>query len=113
MSDSIVFYLDRNDNLQVIDPDCVPHSDDINPLQQLVIDMINAGYEGVAVDQIRLQDGRYFQAISANLDTPEGQILTNLSEDYLNEKPLPPSQTVLKEIQDSYAVGNNRHQSDC
>lgn len=102
MSDSVVLYHDRNDNLQIIDPDCVPHSDNINPLQQLAIDIINAGYDGIVVDEIQLQDGRYFQAISANLDTPEGRIFTNLSEDYQNEISLPSASSVLTQILESY-----------
>ncbi len=104
MSDSVIIYLDRNNNFQIIDPDCVPHSDDINPLQQIVIDVINAGYEGVVIDEKRLTNGRYFQVISVNETTPEGQLISKLSESYRQGASLPASDTVLRQIQDAYSI---------
>lgn len=104
MNDSLVVYLGRNDAIHIIDPDCVPHSDDLNPLQLLVIDVINAGYKGVVIDEQRLNDGRFFQAISVNEASPEGQILNTLSADYKSGKPLPPAVNVLQQIRDAYAV---------
>jgi hypothetical protein len=104
MSDSMIIYLDRNNNFQIIDPDCVPHSDGINPLQHIVIDVINAGYEGVAIDEKKLANGRYFQIISVNETTPEGQILSILSKNHQLGKSLPASRSVLQQIQAAYGI---------
>ena len=102
MNDSLVVYLGRNDAAHIVDPDCVPHSDNLSPLQNLVIDIINAGYEGVFVDEKRLKNGRYFCALSTNGNTPEGRLLNQLSSDYANGKPIPPSNDVLARIKKAY-----------
>ena len=102
MNDSLVVYLDRNNTNHIVDPGCVPHSDDLSPLQNLVIDIINAGYEGVIVDEKRLKNGRYFCALSTNGNTPEGRLLIQLSSDYANGKPMPSSHDVLAQIKKAY-----------
>ena len=74
MSDSLVFYHDRNDSLQIVDPDAVPHFDD-HPLIGFVVAVIKAGYLGVVVDEKQLSNGRFFLCLSVNQETPEGQII--------------------------------------
>ena len=112
MSNSLVFYLDRTNTVQIIDPDNLPRAEDRNPLQLLVIDVINAGYKGVVIDEQRLSDGRFFQAISVNEASPEGQILNTLSADYKSGKPLPPAVNVLQQIRDAYAVERSYKRGD-
>jgi hypothetical protein len=107
MNDSLVVYLDRNNTNHIVDPDCVPHSDDLSPLQNLVIDIINAGYEGVIVDEKRLKNDRYFCALNTNRNTPEGQLLAQLRSDYANGKPMPPSHEVLARIKQAYEQQSN------
>lgn len=99
---SLVVCLDRTNTTHIVDPDCVPHSDDLSPLQNLVIDIINAGYKGVIMDEKRLKNGRYFYALSTNGNTPEGRLLIQLSSDYANGKPMPPSHDVLAQIKKVY-----------
>ena len=80
MSDSLVFFHGRDNVLHVIDPDCVKHFDDITPLQEIVIAVINAGYRGVVVDEKQMANGRFFSCISTNFSTPEGQILQEITK---------------------------------
>ena len=80
MSDSLVFFHGRDNVLHVIDPGCVKHSDDVTPLQEIVIAVINAGYRGVVVDEKQMANGRFFSCISTNFSTPEGQILQEITK---------------------------------
>jgi hypothetical protein len=103
MSESIVFLLNRANELHVIDPDSVPHSDGIHPIILIAAAVINAGFEGVAVDQMRLSDGRYFQAIDVNLATPEGVILHRLQQIAELGSQLPTPELVVDAIRRQYA----------
>ncbi len=78
MSDSLVLVLNRANELHIVDPDEVPHSDDLHPFTVIAAAIIAAGYEGVAVDEIRLSNGRYIQSVDVNLATLEGAILQDL-----------------------------------
>ena len=89
MSDSLVFFHGRDNVLHVIDPDCVKHSDDITPLQEIVIAVINAGYRGVVVDEKQLANGQYICCISSDFSTPEGQILQEISMAVEQGQPAP------------------------
>ena len=102
MSKSIAFYLGRDNNVQVFDPDNLPHTDGLSPLMLLVIDVINAGYEGVIVDEEPLSNGRIFQGLNVNLATPEGRILQQVSNAYAKGKRLPRSKTLLRKIELEY-----------
>ena len=96
MSDSILFYLDRSESLQVIDPDTLSHSDDLTPLTHIILAVVNAGYGGVIMDEERLANGRYFQALNVNLDTPEGNVIKDLQG--VPENALPTPQAVIEII---------------
>ena len=45
MSNSIVFYNGRDDVVQMVDPDGLPHFDELPPLFDFVAAVINAGYK--------------------------------------------------------------------
>ena len=105
MKSSIVFYLDRSDTVQVIDPSSLPHSDDVNPLMLIAAAVINAGYAGVIVDEKRLACGRILQALNTNIATPEGRILTALYE--VEPAKLPTPKAVLEDIRRAYRNGED------
>jgi len=106
MSDSLVLYLDRNEILNVIDPDVLPDTDRLEPLIDIVIAIINAGYVGVRLDYEKLTDGRHFLAINFNTDTIEGKIIEELNR--VNEKELPTPQSVVDKIKAAYTIGIGR-----
>ena len=103
MSDSVVFFHGRDNVLHVIDPDCVKHSDDITPLQEIVVAVINAGYRGVVVDEKRLANGRFFSCISTNFSTPEGQILQEITKAVEQGHSAPSVNQALETIAKRYA----------
>ena len=100
MKSSILMYLDRGDTVHVVDSSSLPHTNAISPLMLIVLEVILAGYEGVTVDEKRLADGRYFQALNVDKKTPEGQIMIKLRD--LDQTKLPTPKEVLKEIRDAY-----------
>ena len=102
MSDSLVFYWDRADNLNLVDPDAVPHLDHGHPVLNILIGVINAGYEGVLIDEQRLSDGRYFQGLNVNFSTPEGSIVAGVLAAFEAGEELPKVSDVLKRIRDEY-----------
>jgi hypothetical protein len=105
MSDGLVFYWDRADNLNLIDPDVIPHFDGGHPLLNIVVDIINAGYEGVVIDEQRLSNGRYFHALNVNLATPEGQIVSALQAAYDAGEKISSSREVIESINLAYMSG--------
>jgi hypothetical protein len=102
MSDSLVLMLNRANDLHIVDPDTVPHSDDLHPLLKIAAAIISAGYGGVAVDEIRLSNGRYFQSVDANLATPEGSILQSLQHIMVSGGVLPDPASVVAAIRQHY-----------
>lgn len=102
MSDSLVFYWDRVDNLNLIDPDIIPHFDDEHPVLKIVVDVINAGYEGVIIDEQRLSNGKYFHALNVNLATPEGRIISEIQSSFEARQELPTVSEVFQKIKDEY-----------
>jgi hypothetical protein len=102
MSDSLVLLLSRTNELHIVDPDAVPHFDDPHPLLEIAASIIVAGYEGVAVDEIRLSNGRYIQSIDANLATPEGTILQSLRHIMDSGGVLPAPASVVAAIRQRY-----------
>ena len=100
MSDSILIYRDLGDTLYVIDPDTLPQTNDLKPIMYIVAAVINAGYDGVQVDEKRLANGRYFQAVNVNLATPEGQLISKLN--VVPEEELPTPQSLVDKIRVLY-----------
>ncbi len=100
MQSSILMYLDRGETVHVLDPNLLPHTNEISPLMLIVAEIIIAGFKGVMVDEYRLANGRYFQALNVDKATPEGQIISRLRD--LDQTKLPTPKEVLKEIRDAY-----------
>jgi hypothetical protein len=103
MKSSILFYRDRGDTLNVVDSDALSHTDDISPIMLIAATVMRAGYDGVVIDQYRMANGRYFQALNTNSATPEGRVLAALCK--LDPAQLPPSQDVLEMIRRAYQNG--------
>jgi hypothetical protein len=103
MKSSILFYRDRGDTLNVVDSDALSHTDDISPIMLIAAAVMRAGYDGVIIDQYRMANGRYFQALNANSATPEGRILAALCK--IDPSQLPSPQDVLDDIRRAYQNG--------
>lgn len=102
MSKSVVLYHGRDDNLYVVDPDCIPHFDDAPPLLVIAAAIIDVGYDGVIVDEKKLSNGRFVHCLATNSATPEGRVLAGVSEAHSAGKPLPSISAVMAAIRREY-----------
>jgi hypothetical protein len=102
MSDSLVFVHSRSNDLHIVHPDAIPHSDDLSPLVQLAIDVIKAGHKGVAIDELKLKNGRYVHSLESDIATPEGAVMLKLSTTLDDGRPLPNAAIVLEAIRRIY-----------
>ena len=111
MSDSLVFVHSRSIELHIVDPDEIPHSDDPSPLILLAVEVIKAGYTGVAIDELKLKNGRFVYSLEGNIATPEGLVMRKLQLAFENGRPLPDVPTVLEAIRRIYAKCKQHEQS--
>jgi hypothetical protein len=110
MSNSIVFCHDRNDNLQIIEPDAVPHFEDHPPVIDIAIAVAKEGYKGVVFDEKQLANGEFLLVMSMNQITPEGQIIQELCLVADDGATLPPIDSVLSQIKKRYDEIGGRHE---
>lgn len=103
MNDSVIFYWDRGNGLHIVESDDPPHFDNEPPLLGHAAALMNAGFEGVAVDQTRLANGRYFQALNVDTASPEGQMMQALHERQQAGFQLPLPEVVVRVVRDEYA----------
>jgi hypothetical protein len=103
MNHSVIFYLDRGNCLHVLACEDLPHFDTCHPAMDLAVDLMNAGFEGVTIDERRLSNGRYFHALNSDPTSPEGQAIQALCELHAAGRPLPSSQLVVQAVLDEYA----------
>lgn len=102
MSDSLVFVHSRSNELHIVDPEAILHSDELSPLLQLAVEVIKAGHKGVAIDELKLKNGRYVYSLEGDLATPEGAVMQKLSKALDEGRPLPKAATVLEAIRSIY-----------
>jgi hypothetical protein len=110
MSKSIVFFRDRNETLQIIDPDVVPHFEYYPPLVEIAVAVTNAGYAGVVFDEKKLFNGKILLVMSTNQSTPEGQVIHELCEAVDSGVSLPTVNSVLCQIKRTYDAVGERHE---
>jgi hypothetical protein len=103
MNNSLLLYLDRSNSIQVVDSESLPHTDGLSPIMLIAAAVMRAGYDGVVIDQYRMANGRYFQALNANNATPEGRILAALCK--IDPSQLPSPEDVLDDIRRAYQNG--------
>ncbi len=103
MNDSVIFYMDRGNGLHIVESADLPHFDNEPPLLACAAALMNAGFEGVAVDQTRLANGRYFQALNVDTASPEGQMMQALHQRHQAGFKLPLPEVVVQAVQIDYA----------
>jgi hypothetical protein len=103
-AESLIFHLSRSGELRIFEPSAIPHFDDPVPLMAIAVAVLSAGYQGIAIDERRLANGRYCQCLEVDLSTPEGKFLQELSRVHDRGGPMPRVQTVLDALTHAYAV---------
>jgi hypothetical protein len=107
MSDSIVFYHSRDGHIYIIDPDNVPHHNDMPPILEICASVLNAGYKGIAIDERRLANGRYFHVINSDMNTPEGVYINELVKLQERMEELPACEDVIRHINQEYEMNGD------
>lgn len=111
MSDSVLLFHSRTNDLHIVDPDAVPHSDDFSPLMQLAVEVVKAGHKGVAIDELKRKNGRFVYSLEVDLATPEGVVMQKLSVALDEGRPLPDAPTVLEALRRIYKTCEQYEQS--
>jgi len=99
-------YLNRNGGIDLFDPAKLPASEDQEALNNIAIAIINAGYDGVRIDESRFSNGKYVQVIACRMDTYEGVILQGLKEAWEHNEQLPSPEHVLACLSVAYVFGD-------
>ena len=104
MNNSLLFYLNRSNSVQVVDSESLPHTEGLSPIMLIAVAVCKAGYRGVIVDEQRMANGRIFLALNSNIATPEGRIFADLYK--LDPSLLPTPQAVVEMIHKAYLNSN-------
>jgi len=99
---STIFYLSRSGNLVVMDSNSLDRTGVNEPIIEIALDLINAGFEGVAVDTKKLSNGEYFFAVEIQPDTPEGKLISDAQNLINSGRPIPSSQVLINRIKAAY-----------
>jgi hypothetical protein len=102
--ESIVLYATRSNGVKVIDPESLPRCDEFPPIIEIVGALMSAGYYGVAVDEIKLANGRFILGVEVDPASHEGRILQATSLSYEAGAQLPSSQAILDAVAEAYAA---------
>ena len=103
-TESLIFHLSRSGEVKVFESSSIPHSDDPVQLMEIAVAVMSAGYRGIAVDELRLANGRYCQCLEGDLLTIEGELLQELSHVQERGGKMPSSKTVLDALARAYAA---------
>ena len=102
---SMGIYLNRNGGVDMFDPNHLPASEDQEELNNIAIAVINAGYQGIKIDESRLSNGKYVHAIAGRMDTHEGVLFQYLKQAFERNEQLPSPEHVLACLSAAYAFG--------
>jgi len=111
-----IFYTDKSGKLHLIDSEALDKTNeklnlDLHPVLNVVMEILQAGYAGVVVDEMELPNGKYFQAINTDMASPEGRIVNKLISDFDDTKQFPEATEILEQIKKAY--GTVFTPSDC
>lgn len=98
MNETNIFYMSRDNQVKIIAAETIPNIDGIHPLLKLAIAISKAGYAGIAIDEQRLSNGKYFQAYEFDKESREGKLMQKLQADFEGGKPLPSEKELLAKL---------------
>ncbi len=92
----------------LVDPDTLPEADGSSPIVLIAEAIINARYTGLKIDLYELADGRYYEVLSVDFDTLEGQLLRLL--DVLDRSKWPTPEQAVHIIRTAYDIDEENQQ---
>ena len=99
---SLIFYWNKSDDLYVMDSESLEITEDQEALLEIAIDIMIAGFDGVAVDTKKLACGKYFYGVNIRPDKPEGKIIAEVQKLINSGSRIPSSPVIINRIKKSY-----------
>lgn len=99
---SLIFYWNKSDDLYIMDSDSLDLMGDQDPILEITLDVMNAGFDGVAVDTAKLASGKYFYGVNIRPDKPEGKIISDIQDLFNSGHHIPSSRVVINRIKKAY-----------
>ena len=101
--DSIfIMYRSQNDDLIVTDTDYLDSIGDQDPILELAIELMVAGYPGIVVHTAPLSNGKYFFGINSKRGTPEACVYARAEAEFFQSGKNPDIRAAIREIEAEY-----------
>ena len=97
-----IMYRSQNDDLVITDTDYLDSKGDQDPILELAVELMVAGYPGIVVHTAPLSNGDYFYGINSRRDTPEGRIYERVQAEFYELEKNPDIPAVIREIEAEY-----------
>ena len=98
----LIMYRSQNDDLVITDTDYLDSKGNEDPILELAVELMVAGYPGIVVHTAPLSNGRYFFGINSRRDTPEGRVYARAEADFYQSGKNPDIPAAFREIEAEY-----------
>lgn len=98
----LILYHTQNDDLIVTDTDYLDSKGDQDPILELAVELMVAGYPGIVVHTAPLSNGRYFFGTNYRADTPEGHYYARAQAHFHQYGKIPDIPAVIREVEAEY-----------
>lgn len=99
----LIMYHSQNDDLIVTDTDYLDSKGNQDPILELAIELMVAGYPGIVVHTAPLSNGKYFFGINSKRGTPEGRVYARAEAEFFQFGKNPDIPAAIREIEAEYA----------
>ena len=99
----LIMYRSQNDDLIVTDTDYLDSIGDQDPILELAIELMVAGYPGIVVHTAPLSNGDYFFGINTKRGTPEASVYARAEAEFFQSGKNPDIRAAIREIEAEYA----------
>ena len=98
-----IMYRSQNDDLVITDTDYLDSKGNQDPILELAIELMVAGYPGIVVHTAPLSNGKYFFGINSKRGTPEGRVYDRAEAEFFQSGKNPDIRAAIREIEAEYA----------
>lgn len=99
----LIMYHSQNDDLVITDTDYLDSKGNQDPILELAIELMVAGYPGIVVHTAPLSNGKYFFGINSKRGTPEGRVYDRAEAEFFQSGKNPDIRAAIREIEAEYA----------
>lgn len=98
----LIMYHAQNDDLIVTDTDYLDSKGNEDPIIELAVELVVAGYPGIVVHTAPLSNGDYFFGINTKRGTPEARVYARAEAEFFQSGKNPDIPAVIREIEAEY-----------